>query len=138
MSDVTSKFLPAGRSPWQVNVINCFFRGEEYQICLVRVHHLLLRLEHLSLADFLPLKYSTENWACEESDSPFTNLYVEPSALPRLHQKLTENFSNYWNEFLCNNDPIEQPEIMKKRIGVFQCFKIGVIVLVATSKELTR
>ncbi|XP_043664768.1 uncharacterized protein LOC122627596 [Vespula pensylvanica] len=138
VSDVTSKFLPAGRSPWQVNVINCFFRGEEYQICLVRVHHLLLRLEHLSLADFLPLKYSTENWACEESDSPFTNLYVEPSALPRLHQKLTENFSNYWNEFLCNNDPIERPEIMKKRIGIFQCIKIGVIVLVATSKELTR
>ncbi|XP_047346043.1 uncharacterized protein LOC124947643 isoform X3 [Vespa velutina] len=138
VSDVTSKFLPAGRSPWQINVINCFFRGEEYQICLIRVHHLLLRLEHLSLADFLPLKYSTENWACEESDSPFTNLYVEPSALPRLHQKLTENFSNYWNEFLCNNDPIERPEIMKKRIGVFQCVKIAVIVLVATSKELTR
>ncbi|XP_015182440.1 PREDICTED: uncharacterized protein LOC107069547 isoform X1 [Polistes dominula] len=138
VSDITSKFLPIDRSPWQVHVINCFFGDEEYQICLVRVHHLLLRLEHLSPADFLPLKFSSDNWACQETDSPFTDLYVEPSALPKLHQKLTENFSNYWNEFLCNNDPIERPEIMKKQIGVFQSIKICVIVLVVTFKELTR
>lgn len=121
-----------------MHVVNCFVRGEERQICLVRVHHLLLRQEHLTLADFLPLKYSTDNWTCQESDSPFTNLYAQPSALPRLRQMLIESFSNYWNDFLYNNDPTERPEILKKRIGVFQCVKIATIVLVCTLKELAR
>ncbi|XP_029179007.1 uncharacterized protein LOC114946595 isoform X1 [Nylanderia fulva] len=138
ISDVTSKFLPGKLPPWQVHVVNCFVRGEERQVCLVRAHHLLLRQEHLTLADFLPLKYSTDNWTCQESDSPFTNLYAEPTALPRLRQMLIESFSNYWNDFLYNNDPIERPEILKKRIGVSQCVKIAMIVLVCTLKELAR
>ncbi|XP_076169459.1 uncharacterized protein LOC143147771 isoform X2 [Ptiloglossa arizonensis] len=138
VSDLTSKFFSPEQPPWQVHVINCFLRGEECQVCLVRVHHLLLRQERLALADFLPLKYATESWTCQEPESPFTNLYVEPSALPKLYQKLTESFSNYWNEFLCDNDPNERPEILKKQIGVFQCAKIGVIVLVFSLKELTR
>nr|XP_012137808.1 PREDICTED: uncharacterized protein LOC100882692 isoform X3 [Megachile rotundata] len=138
VSDLTSKFFPPGQPPWQVHVINCFLRGEEYQVCLVRVHHLLLRQEHLALADFLPLRYSTDGWTCQDPDSPFTNLYAEPAALPKLYQKLTESFSNYWNEFLYNNDPNERPEILKKQIGSFQCAKIGVIVLVSSLKELTR
>ncbi|XP_012537822.1 uncharacterized protein LOC105837513 isoform X3 [Monomorium pharaonis] len=138
ISDVTSKFLPRKLPPWQVHIVNCFVRGEERQICLVRAHHLLLRQEHLTLADFLPLRYSTDNWTCQESDSPFTNLYAQPSALPRLRQMLIESFSNYWNDFLYNNDPIERPEILKKRIGVFQCVKIAAIVLVCTLKELVR
>ncbi|EFN84341.1 uncharacterized protein LOC105183357 isoform X2 [Harpegnathos saltator] len=138
VSDVTSKFLPARLPPWQVHVVNCLMNGEECQVCLVRVHHLLLRQEHLTLADFLPLKYSTDDWTCLESDSPFTNLYTAPSALPRLRQMLIESFSNYWNDFLYNNDPIERPEILKKRIGLFQCGKIAMIVLVCTLKELAR
>ncbi|XP_018337577.1 PREDICTED: uncharacterized protein LOC108745744 [Trachymyrmex septentrionalis] len=138
ISDVTSKFLPKKLPPWQVRVVNLFVRGEERQICLVRAHHLLLRQEHLTLADFLPLKYTTDNWTCQESDSPFTNLYVQPSALPRLRQMFRENFSNYWNDFLYNNDPVEQPGILKKRIEVFQCFKIATIVFVCTLKELVR
>ncbi|XP_033221703.1 uncharacterized protein LOC117175944 isoform X2 [Belonocnema kinseyi] len=138
VSDVTQKFLPSNHSPWQVLVINCFMRGVENQFCLVRVHHLLLRQENLTLADFLPLKFSQENWICQETDSPFTNLYSEPSALPRLHQKLTESFSNTWNEFLCNNDPMERPEIFKKQIGLLLCVKIGVLVMVSTMKVLTR
>ncbi|XP_018052509.1 PREDICTED: uncharacterized protein LOC108689993 isoform X1 [Atta colombica] len=138
ISDVTSKFLPKKLPPWQVHVVNLFVQGEERQICLVRAHHLLLRQEHLTLADFLPLKYSTDNWTCQESDSPFTNLYVQLSALPRLRQMFRESFSNYWNDFLYNNDPIEQPEILKKRIGMFQCVKIATIVFVCTLKELAR
>ncbi|XP_076624349.1 uncharacterized protein LOC143343380 isoform X1 [Colletes latitarsis] len=138
VSDLTSKFFPPGQPPWQVHVINCFLRGEESQVCLVRAHHLLLRQEHLGLADFLPLKYATEGWTCQEPESPFTNLYAEPSAIPKLYQKLTESFSNYWNEFLYNNDPTERPEILKKQIDIFQCVKIGVIVLVSSVKELTR
>lgn len=119
-------------------MVNYFARGEECQICLVRAHHLLLRQEHLTLADFLPLKYSTDNWTCQESDSPFTNLYAQPFALPRLRQMLIESFSNYWNDFLYNNDPTERPEILKKRTGVFQCVKIATIVLICTLKEVAR
>jgi len=51
---------------------------------------------------------------------------------------LIESFSNYWNDFLYNNDPTERPEILKKRIGIFQCVKIATIVLVCTLKELAR
>lgn len=138
VSDLTSKFFPPEQPPWQVHVINCFSRGEEYQICLVRVHHLLLRQEHLVLADFLPLRYCSDIWECEKVNSPFTNLYSEPSALPKLYQKLTESFSNYWNEFLYNNDPNERPEILKKQIGILQCCKISVIVLFSSMKEITR
>lgn len=138
ISDVTSKFLSSKSPPWQVHVVDYFMHGEEHQICLVRAHHLLLRQEHLTLADFLPLKYSTDNWTCQKSDSPFTNLYAEPYALPRLQQMLIESFSNYWNDFLYNNDPIERPQILKKGIGIFQCAKIAVIVFVCTFKELAR
>ncbi|CAK9797114.1 hypothetical protein ANTQUA_LOCUS1033 [Anthophora quadrimaculata] len=138
VSELTSKFFPPGQPPWQVQVINCYLRGDDYQICLVRAHHLLLRQEHLALADFLPLRYSTESWTCQEVDSPFTNLYSEPSALPKLYQKLTESFSNYWNEFLYNNDPNERPEILKKQIGICHSIKILVIVLVSSVKEITR
>ncbi|KYN03990.1 hypothetical protein ALC62_04754 [Cyphomyrmex costatus] len=49
-----------------------------------------------------------------------------------------ESFSNYWNDFLYNNDPTEQPGILKKRIGICQCIKIATIVLVCTLKELAR
>ncbi|XP_011873567.1 PREDICTED: uncharacterized protein LOC105565187 isoform X2 [Vollenhovia emeryi] len=138
ISDVTSKFLPRKLPPWQVYLVNCLVGGEERQICLVRAHHLLLRQEHLTLADFLPFKYSTDNWTCQESDSPFTNLYAQPSALPRLRQMLIESFSNYWNDFLYNNDPTERPEILKRRTGIFQCVKIATIVLICTLKELAR
>ncbi|CAB0042429.1 unnamed protein product [Trichogramma brassicae] len=191
VSDVTSKYLPTGHSPWQVHVLNSGqpTRGssssfqqasspppqqqQQQQVCrfLVRVHHLLLRQEKLCLGDFLPLKPS--QWPAATTDdedagpssrllmtnqtsggggqqqrlmlkppnalpSPFANLYSEPQALPRLHQKLTESFSNVWNEFLCNNDPTERPEILKKRIGVWQCSKIAVIVCFSTAKEIKR
>lgn len=138
VSDVAAKFLPSNHSPWQVHVINCLIRGETSKFCLVRVHHLLLQQENFTLADFLPLKISPENWACQKTNSPFTNLYSEPSALPRLHEKLMESFSNTWNEFLCNNDPLERPEIFKKPIGLFLCAKIAIIIMVSTMKELTR
>ncbi|XP_076280417.1 uncharacterized protein LOC143209078 isoform X2 [Lasioglossum baleicum] len=138
VSDLTLKFFPYGQPPWQIHVINCTLRGEECQVCLVRAHHLVLRQEHLVLADFLPLQCSNDVWSCQEPESPFTNLYAQPSALPKLYQKLTESFSNYWNEFLYNNDPVERPEIMKKQISTFQCVKIAVIVLVSSLKEVTR
>ncbi|XP_023317329.1 uncharacterized protein LOC106656201 isoform X2 [Trichogramma pretiosum] len=196
VSDVTSKYLPTGHSPWQVHVLNGgqATRGssssfqqasspppqqqqqQQQQVCrfLVRVHHLLLRQEKLCLGDFLPLKPSQWPPATTTDDedagpsssrllmanqasvggggqqqrlmlkppnalpSPFANLYSEPQALPRLHQKLTESFSNVWNEFLCNNDPTERPEILKKRIGVWQCSKIAVIVCFSTAKEIKR
>lgn len=138
VSDVTAKFLPSNHSPWQVHVINCVVRGEESKFCLVRVHHLLLQQDNFTLADFLPLKVSPENWPCQKTNSPFTNLYSEPSALPRLHEKLAESFSNTWNEFLCNNDPLERPEIFKKPISLCLCGKIAIIVMVSTMKELTR
>lgn len=133
VGDVTSKYLPASHSPWQLHIITLSPPRNFY---LVRVHHLLLRQEQLALGDFLPLGRAP--WAPEQITSPFANLYPPPSALPRLHQKLTESFSNVWNEFLCNNDPTERPEILKKRISLWQCAKINVIVYFSSVKEITR
>lgn len=113
--------------------------GEEVKFYLVRVHHLILRQEHLTLGDFLPLKHSIKTWSYQESCSPFAKPpYIEPTALPQLHQKLTESFSNTWNEFLCNNDPVERPEIMKKPIGLYQSLKIFIIINVLTVKEIMK
>jgi hypothetical protein len=139
VSDLTSKYLASGHSPWQVQVI-----GRDRQLglhCLVRVHHLLLHQEQLVLGDFLPLNRT--HWSCADTHepilgSPFASIYAEPSALPRLHEKLTESFSNIWNEFLCNNDPTERPEILKKKISLWQCAKIAVIVCFSTLKEIIR
>lgn len=133
VSDVTSKYLPTSHSPWQVHVITLSPPRNFY---LVRVHHLLLRQEQLALGDFLPLNRAP--WSPDHISSPFSNLYAPPSALPRLHQKLTESFSNVWNEFLCNNDPTERPELLKKRISLCQCAKIYVIVYFSSVKEITR
>ncbi|XP_014214193.1 uncharacterized protein LOC106643538 [Copidosoma floridanum] len=135
VSDATSKYLAANHSPWQVHVILGRY-------CLVRAHHLVLRQERMVLGDFLPLERA--RWSsCSASRervlaSPFANMYAEPSALPKLHQKLTESFSNVWNEFLCNNEPTERPEIFKRRISLWQCAKIAVIVCFSTAKEITR
>ncbi|XP_058805780.1 uncharacterized protein LOC131672524 isoform X2 [Phymastichus coffea] len=136
VSDVTSKYLAGALSPWQVHLI-----GQQSRYVLVRAHHLLLRQEQLAPGDFLPLERSS--WpaaaaARDAADSPFANLYAEPSALPRLHQQLTESFSNVWNEFLCNNDPTERPEILKKRTSLWQCAKIWIIVCFCFVKELRR
>ena len=140
MSDATSKYLGTTHSPWQVHAISSQPGNRLY--CLVRVHHLLLRQEQLALGDFLPLERA--RWSpltasrTSDCDSPFADLYSPPAALPRLHEKLTESFSNVWNEFLCNNDPTERPEILKKRISLWQCAKIAVIVWFSTVKEVTR
>ena len=133
VSDVTSKYLPATHSPWQVHVL-----GRHHRRFLVRVHHQLLRQEQLTLGDFLPLQPS--RWPDNQQflESPFSSPYTAPLALPRLHEKLTESFSNVWNEFLYNNDPNERPEILKKRIGICQCIKISVIVCFSTVKEISR
>ncbi|XP_001606787.1 uncharacterized protein LOC100123177 [Nasonia vitripennis] len=136
VSDVTSKYLAASYSPWQVHVIGQNTSSRLY--FLVRVHHLLLNQEQLALGDFLPLEGTRHHDCLPVDTSPFSEPYAEPSALPRLHQKLTESFSNVWNEFLCNNDPTERPEILKKRISLWQCAKIGVIVWFATVKEISR
>ncbi|XP_011499973.1 PREDICTED: uncharacterized protein LOC105363859 isoform X2 [Ceratosolen solmsi marchali] len=139
VSDLTSKYLAASHSPWQVQVI-----GRDQQLnrhYLVRVHHLLLHQAHLVLGDFLPLNHT--HWLCADTrepilGSPFTSIYAEISALPRLQEELAENFSNVWNEFLCNNDPIERTEILKKRITLWHCAKITVIVCFSTLKEFIR
>ncbi|KAJ8679654.1 hypothetical protein QAD02_015441, partial [Eretmocerus hayati] len=141
VSDTTSKFLGSNSSPWQVHSIGS---GRYW---LVRAHHQLLRQEQLALGDFLPLERARWHHGSaalhhhrqhQHLESPLVNVYAEPEALPRLHQKLTESFSNVWNEFLSNNDPTERPEILKKRVSLWQCAKIAVIVGFTILKEISK
>lgn len=136
---MTSKFFPINQPPWQVHIINHLFNGKQSSTCLVRVHHLLLQKEQLTLADFLPLEYlELSSWCGETINSPFTDIYTKPSALPKFYQKFTESFNNYWNEFICNNDPRERHDILQNHIGLFHCFKIIIIIIVATIKQVIR
>lgn len=141
VNELTSKYLPPNQSPWQVHVISCnqSNHSRERRFFLVRVHHQLLTEEKLSMGDFLPLGHSNESWDSSwDMNSPFAHLYDESSVLPKLHQKLTESFSNIWNDFVSRNDPLERPEILKERVSICQCFKIIVIVAFSSMKEITR
>lgn len=51
VSEIVSKYLPHGVSPWQIIVIPS---SEDHHYILVKVHHVLLE-EGLSLGDLLPL-----------------------------------------------------------------------------------
>lgn len=58
-----------------------------------------------------------------------------PTYIPALKDRLTQDFTNSWNEFISNNDPLEKPELFKRNAGVFESLAISFIVLVSTFKE---
>lgn len=63
--------------------------------------------------------------------SPLAQLSPAPSAIPELWEKINENLSNIWNEFISKYDPTESPETLKKLPGVFHV--AGILLISATN-----
>lgn len=51
VSEIVSKYLPAGVSPWQMVIIPA---SDEQHYLLLRIHHVMIN-EGLNIADLLPL-----------------------------------------------------------------------------------
>lgn len=62
----------------------------------------------------------------------------QPKSIPLLKDRLTEDLTNKWNEFIFNYDPMERPEILKNGPGFYQFFAILLIAVVASAKECKK
>lgn len=58
-----------------------------------------------------------------------------PNYIPALKDRLMQDVTNSWNEFISNNDPLEKPELFKRNASFFEFLAISFIVLVSTFKE---
>ncbi|KAJ8957429.1 hypothetical protein NQ318_004909 [Aromia moschata] len=130
VSDIVSKYLPSGIPPWQVIIIPSS-EGNHY--ILLKLHHLLLS-EGLNIGDLLPLDttYKTSH------RSPLVEVFKKPVHIPILKEKLAEELSNRWNEFVSNNDPLERPELLKNTPTLFQFAKIALITFVSLIKDCRK
>ncbi|KRT85651.1 hypothetical protein AMK59_1289 [Oryctes borbonicus] len=132
VSDIVSKLLPTSIPPWQVVIIPS---SENHHYLLLRLHHILLS-EGLNIADMLPLippvRTSVSGSDCNTS---LGNVLLMPKFIPALKDRLTQDFTNSWNEFILNNDPLEKPELFKRNASFFEFVAISFIVLVSTFKE---
>lgn len=72
------------------------------------------------------------------TSSPLTNVFKEPVNIPYLLERLTEEFTNRWNEFIFNYDPLERPELLKSTPGFFQFIAISIITAATILKECRK
>ncbi|XP_018575248.1 uncharacterized protein LOC108914034 [Anoplophora glabripennis] len=135
VSDIVSKYLPAGIPPWQVIIIPS---SEDNHYILLKLHHLLLS-EGLNIGDLLPLIPPTRQAIGSAiSKSPLVEVFKKPVVIPILKEKLTEELSNRWNEFVSNYDPLERPELLKNTPTLTQFFAITLITLVSLMKDCRK
>lgn len=62
----------------------------------------------------------------------------KPTVIPELKERLSEELSNSWNEFVSNYDPLERPELLKNTPTVYQFLCITVITFVSMVKECRK
>ncbi|XP_053603817.1 uncharacterized protein LOC128671395 [Plodia interpunctella] len=140
VSETVSKYFPSEQSPWQYIIIPCMSPEPKYYI-LIRVHHLLLTgRRSLNIGDLLLLEQSANQRIQTEYSqaSPLTKLFPNPSAIPELWEKLNENLSNTWNEFVSEYDPVESPRALKTLPGVFHVAGLVLISSVSALRELNK
>lgn len=141
VSDIVSKYFPSDQPPWQYIIIPCTSSEPKYYV-LIRVHHLLLTgKKSLNIGDFLLVKpIPTEERIFQDysQQSPLSKLYPNPSALPELWEKVNENLSNTWNEFVSEYDPVESPRALKTLPGAFHVAGLLLISSVSALRELTK
>ncbi|KAF2896582.1 hypothetical protein ILUMI_09594, partial [Ignelater luminosus] len=136
VSEIVSKYLPAGVSPWQVVIIPA---TDVQHYLLLRIHHVMIN-EGLNIADLLPLvppaRHNGE--AIGETKTPLVGVCKTPQSLPCLKERLQQDLTNLWNEFISNYDPLEQPELLKRSPGVFQYMAVVLITSVSIFKEMRK
>lgn len=141
ISDIVSKYFSPDQPPWQYIIIPCAATEPKYYI-LVRVHHLLLSgAKSINIGDLLLVEQlkQTDRMAQEYTQqSPLTKLFPTPSAIPQLWEKLHENMSNTWNEFVSEYDPVESPRALKSMPGAFHVAGLLLISSVSALRELNK
>lgn len=70
--------------------------------------------------------------------SPLKQVFKTPEKVPYLKERLAEDFSNKWNEFIANYDPLERPEIFKNGPGLYQYLAILTITIASVIKECRK
>lgn len=70
--------------------------------------------------------------------SPLAKLFPSPSAIPELWEKVNENLSNAWNEFVSEYDPVESPRALKSLPGAFHVAGLVLISGVSVLRELAK
>ncbi|XP_076263861.1 uncharacterized protein LOC143198492 [Rhynchophorus ferrugineus] len=134
VSEIVTKYLPPGTSPWQVIIIPT---SEDSHYILFRIHHILLS-EGVNVGDLLPLIPPTRQSSASASKSPIVDVIKKPVALTTLKEKLAEEISNYWNEFVCTYEPLEKPELLKETPGITQFLAITILTLISIIKECKK
>ncbi|XP_063824081.1 uncharacterized protein LOC135073812 [Ostrinia nubilalis] len=143
VSEIVSKYFPSEQPPWQYIIIPCMSPEPKYYV-LVRVHHLLLSGERsINIGDLLLMEQLPQRERIEEpseytQQSPLAKLFPSPSAIPELWEKVNENLSNAWNEFVSEYDPVESPRALKSLPGAFHVAGLILISSVSVLRELTK
>lgn len=143
VSDYVSKYFPNDQPPWQYIVIPCVSTDQKFYI-LVRVHHILLTGENsINIGDLLLVeqsKTSDRNIRRHEftQQSPLAKLFPTPSAIPELWEKINENLSNAWNEFISEYDPVESPRALKTPPGAFHVAGLALVAGANALKDLNK
>lgn len=135
VSEIVTKYLPSEASPWQVIIIPS---SEDNHYILFRIHHILLS-EGVNVGDLLPLIPPTrQSPSVLGSKSPIVDVLKKPVALTTLKEKLTEEISNYWNEFVSTYEPLEKPELLKETPTITQFLAIVVLTSISIIKECKK
>ncbi|CAG9767260.1 unnamed protein product [Ceutorhynchus assimilis] len=133
--EIISKYLPTDTSPWQVIIIPT---SEDNHYILYKIHHILLS-EGVNVGDLLPLIPPTrQSPGTNPSKSPIVDVLHKPIAIATLKDKITDEISNFWNEFISSYEPLEKPELLKDTPTITQFLAITVITIISTVKECRR
>ncbi|XP_050298401.1 uncharacterized protein LOC126737520 [Anthonomus grandis grandis] len=135
VSDIVAKYLPTEISPWQVVIIPT---SDDNHYILFKIHHILLS-EGVNVGDLLPLIPPTRVSTGQiPSKSPIVDVLKKPVALTNLKDKLADEISNFWNEFINAYEPLERPELLKEVPTVSQFLAITVITVISIIRECRR
>ncbi|KAK4873857.1 hypothetical protein RN001_013217 [Aquatica leii] len=135
ITDIVSKYLPNGVSPWQMIIIPS---SDIQHYILLRLHHALVN-EGLNIADLLPIiQPNVHKIQKDEAYTPLVQVFKNPKYIPLLKERFQEDFTNLWNEFVSIYDPLEQSKLMKMNVGLFQYFAMMLITTVAICKEFRK
>lgn len=74
----------------------------------------------------------------QEIKSPLLEVFQKPKSIIILKERLQEDLTNQWNEFISNYDPMEKPELLKNGTTIFQFLAIALITAVSIVKELRK
>ncbi|CAG9865531.1 unnamed protein product [Phyllotreta striolata] len=135
VNDIMSKYMPSTIPPWQITIIPS---SDDQHYILFKLHHLLLS-EGLNIGDLLPLIPPTRPAiGSTVSRSPLVEVFKKPVVLPQLKERLTEELSNRWNEFIACYDPLERPELLKTSPTFSQFLAFALITLVSLVKDCRK